>query len=514
MEELDALLTLEQPFGPNASEYIGDEVFGAILDESNSSFAALKTRPFLIIGRRGSGKTSILKAIKNSERFDIVAEIPTDASIQEIIDRIDTGESGNKITETIYRVWEKLLWTMVFSEFVKRYKTKYPADAALAYNYLQTIGVEEGSLPRQIIELIVRLFKGRSETADYALDALNVILDAKSTFDGVRARVIEDLKAEKARAVILIDNVEQIDMEDKASSMAISGLLMAIDSFKNTSVPVEVRCCIPAEIYPRLIRIAANTDKSFSSKVVLHWTSAELVHLAMLRYKKFLKMHAPEAVYGPVRSLDLSDKADLSQFIDRFFPRTITNGLGVDEATLRYILRHTQLLPRQFISYLNQIANYAFQRKPGEFYFDEASIVSAISEAEHLTCSGVFNGYKMIFPNAEAVCEAMLPELGLFFEYGDFERVFRQAQRALPYFETPNECLKLLTEIGAIGVIEGEDGQYYRAEFSYNLPQDLATKHSDTLCVHPAFSGRYRCRIDGQAYHPIFPKGSEAEDFV
>lgn len=513
MEELDALLTPEQPFGPNASEFIGDDLFGAILDKSNSSFESLKTRPFLIIGRRGSGKTSILKAIKNSGRFDIIAEIPTDASIQEIIDRIDAGAGGGKITETIYRVWEKILWTMVFSECVKRFKTKHPVDCTLAYNYLQSIGVEEESLPRQIIELIVRLFKGRSDTADSALEALNLILDAKSTFDKVRQKMIAILKEEKARAVILIDNVEQIDMEDKSSSMAISGLLMAVDSFKNTSVPVEVRCCIPAEIYPRLVRIAANTDKSFSSKVVLHWSSAELIHLAALRYKAFLKLHAPASIYAGIRDLDLSHKADLARFIDRFFPRTITNGLGVEEATLRYVLRHTQLLPRQFISYLNQIAAHSFARNPGEFAFDEASIVAAIREAEHLTCSGVFNGYKMIYPNAEAVCEAMLPELGLAFEHGDFERVFRQAQRDLPYFETPNECLKLLTEIGAVGVVEGNEDQYQRAEFSYNLPQDLATKHSDTLCVHPAFSGKYRCRIDDADYHPIFPKGSEADDF-
>ena len=211
--DLRELLSHDAPFGPNASDKISDRLYKQIFSQDNSAYESLRTRPFLIVGRRGAGKTAILSAIRNGERFSLTAEIPSDETFQEIIDRLDQGIPDTILAETVGKVWEKLLWTVVFSEIAAHYYRSHPKQTSIIALYLQKIGVEPTSLPQQVIQLVVALMKRSSDGSQNALDALNEILDSKSGFLDTENAALEVLTSKKIRAVILIDNVEQIDLE-------------------------------------------------------------------------------------------------------------------------------------------------------------------------------------------------------------------------------------------------------------------------------------------------------------
>lgn len=505
-------LTWDQPFGPNAAENIDQKVFKSILDNSNSSYASLKTNPSLIIGRRGSGKTSILSAIKLTDRFGVVVEIPSDDTFQEIVTMVDDSLASHVIPETVSKAWQRIIWALLFEGLLDSEIKLSAEEQGRIRKYLASIGYEPRGMISQLLHFVVHIIKSRTDQAETAIDALNNLFDANNTFPDIQNMAANVLVRSKRKAVILIDNIEKIDLSASSMSLAVSGLLMAVDTFKKPTLPVDVRCCIPAEIYPRLTKIAANSDKSFDSEVVLHWTSGELIRLAAIRFREFVRIHAPRSIWEKVQHLNLSDTQDLDEFMHSFFPRTVTNGLGREEYTLRYILRHTQLLPRQFITYLNGIAVEAFSKGADKsFKFPSHSIVNAVQNKEALICRGIFGGYKTVHPLADAICETLLPQMGLTFWMGDFERAHRQALGKLPAVENDRDTLRQLTEIGAVGVVVGQGTDYLNGEFSYNLPLDLALKDTDRFCLHPAFSGAFRSRIDKDGYRPILPRGSELD---
>lgn len=507
--DLRDLLTQEEPFGPNSTEFIGEELFEKIFDKGNSAYASLQYRPFLIVGRRGSGKSAILTAIKNGNRFLHTVEVPSDSTFQDIIDKIDSGVANTTISETVKFVWEKLIWAMIFAELLKHYSASNPKQAIILSGYMSKIGLENPSLPSKIVEFVVKLLKRNSEAGEDALEALEKILDSNSTFENTKEVAIELIASKKFKVAVLIDNIEQIDLSQTSHSLALSGLLMAIDTFKKPEVPCEVRCCIPAEIYPKLVKLAANADKSFDKKTVLHWSSMELAKIASLRYFQYVRLYAPNSINKLIVGLELDNRRGLDEFIHTFFPRKITNSMGFEEPTLRYILRHTQLLPRQVISYFNAIAQKSLLLGNENFRFSEKAIIDAVSETEAEICQGIFGSYFKIHPDAQDVCNIILPELGLTFSSGEFEKIFREKKGLLPNYGNNRKCLQMLTEIGAVGVVIAENDGYYDAEFSYNLPLNLALRHADLFCVHPAFSGAFRSRHAFSEYRPIFPKGSD-----
>ncbi len=65
------------------------------------------------------------------------------------------------------------------------------------------------------------------------------------------------------------------------------------------------------------------------------------------RLATFLQQDYPDA-YARMRA-----DAPLELF-NEFFPDTVVNQIGFEEPTIAYILRHTQLLPRQLLLILNE----------------------------------------------------------------------------------------------------------------------------------------------------------------
>ena len=70
---------------------------------------------------------------------------------------------------------------------------------------------------------------------------------------------------------------------------AISGFLKSLASFRVPGSPIDVRCCIPSEIYYSLFEISTNPNKDFANSQILHWSSMELLELAAVRFATFLR---------------------------------------------------------------------------------------------------------------------------------------------------------------------------------------------------------------------------------
>ena len=111
-----AYITEDEAFGPvNASEIEETEALEILFDSHNRIYKALLQRPSIVIGRKGSGKTSYLHAAYFENGYDYVVEISTSKAFSNIIESIEKTTKGLLFPETIAELWETVLWIALFT---------------------------------------------------------------------------------------------------------------------------------------------------------------------------------------------------------------------------------------------------------------------------------------------------------------------------------------------------------------------------------------------------------------
>ncbi len=176
-----------------------------------------------------------------------------------------------------------------------------------------------------------------------------------------------------------------------------------------------------------------------------------------------------------------------------------------------YILRHTQLLPRHLLMFLNSI--FEKQRKLNESKYpqiSEAAVKSGIAQIEYRLCQEIFSGYQTLYPDANAVCEACIPELPLQFSHSDLQRVFNRFGKKASGYKDYWDFKRLLVETGIIGRVISETDRYIIGRFEYTVPHKLVVSTADSLCLHPVFAEVYNFKDHG-ATRTVYPYGSDPD---
>jgi hypothetical protein len=268
---------------------------------------------------------------------------------------------------------------------------------------------------------------------------------------------------------------------------------------------------VPAEIYQRLIKISSNPNKDFRRALKLQWTASELVRIGALRLKYYLDLYHNDFL-NRLLPLNLNKRSDAIRLFQAVLPARITNQAGYQEDTLSYILRHTQLLPRHFLMFLNSIFKGLANNHSRPFPISEARIVNGIRQMEEFIVSEIFVAFKQTHPSAEETCKRCLPELGHKFTESELHKNFTRHGKAVFGSDNLLAFQRMLLEIGALGrALPGKESDpYIRGEFEYSISHELVISREDELCVHPLFSGIFRA--SGRNDRPVYPYGSAMSD--
>lgn len=282
------------------------------------------------------------------------------------------------------------------------------------------------------------------------------------------------------------------------------------------SDPVNVRFCLPAELYHKFVRLSSNPNKDFRRKLTLQWTAKELILLAAQRLKLYLSIYDIPC-FMQIKKLDTTNYSDALKLMKMFLPEKITNRFGITEDVISYIMRHTQLSPRQLIMLLNAI--FTFKNGNEGPKISEGAIIRGIRSKEELLVNEILVAYRPIFPNADNVCKRCLPELKKKFTLGDLQRTFRTHGKRAIESDDFFDFQRMLIQVGAIGRVISETDIYIKGLFEYTVPHELVTSTDDTYCIHPLFSGIF-CRENGNGngngngriQKCVYPYGAEVEN--
>lgn len=520
IEELKNFIDHDQPFGPIDADVIEEKTIRKLLfDKQNSIYHSFMKRPTIIVGRRGSGKTAFLQSLRDSEDYKITVPLKTyDAFAQTVKSITEISRTGPVYPEAVQSIWDAVLWTALFSKIVDHFTDSTSKNISTLNIYLANVGITSNMTTDMVIDTVLATISERGEGRPVALAAeiLRRLKFEKVNFEEAQQAAKQVLKNEKIQAVILMDSIEKYNLNIDEVVHSISGLLKCLGQFNSRRTRAEIRFCLPAEIYFEFVQMSTNPLKDFGARLLLHWHSGDLLKIAAHRYAIYLFLYYP-GYYEEIEGYDLEKREGAIAFFQKILPKVITNQAEIEESALTYLLRHTQLLPRQFLSYLNEI--HRLNTMSDEQFPDHISgiaIVQGIQNLEGNLVNEIFSAFSFLYPAAREYCEISLPELPRRFTNGDLQRVYtRHVKRFIK--DTNRDPIdyrafrNMLIEIGAIGRVIGETDYYIQGVFEYIVSNKLNISSEDELCIHPIFSGTFPSSLKKSAdiQKFVYPLGAD-----
>jgi hypothetical protein len=486
---LKEFFRVDKPFGPiDASEVKDPQDIKHLLDTQNAIYDEMIRHPSMsvIIGRRGSGKTALLRSAKVSSEYHVVVELPPDQAFTHILRTVQNLSDDIVFPEKVAELWKVVLWTPLFGALLQKCQSP---DVSKLRHFLEALRVPPNAGPYAVIQKVIVAIKayGDPHPLDMLLDFAEHAKFGELTFVEAKRLAIALMRAEKIRAIILVDSLDDFQLEHKAMQQALSGLMKCQAVFHEPGSPCALRCCLPSELHDIYMRISANPNKDFQNSLVLSWTAEELLRLAARRFRQYVAVYVDKEIAQSFVRLRLAQRKELMDFWKAVFPDCVANEHGDPEEPAAYILRHTQLLPRQFLMYLNNIAikNRLIGGVSESIRISGKAIVEGVRETQNVIVQEIFSAFRPVYPVANEVCERCLPFLPKEFRDGDLHRVYNRHGKG--FVHEYEDFRTMLVAIGAIGKVEAMTHRYIEAVFEYNLPHRLLANNNHTRFAYIRF---------------------------
>lgn len=513
MTELSQIFNYETPLGPTAVDAdVKIRALDATYDRDTSMYRQAHPRPpSFIVGRKGSGKTALLK----SRRFDkdtVIVELGTSGTFSRVSTAIGlVAQVSPSTEEAVASLWEILLWGPVATRLVlagrrpdddlQAFRTVWEgtselrrvAEATREHEQLDDLLLER--MTQQVSEHVL----GGSRFS--ATDTLGHHLMTRGvSWAEITAAARDLIRARGTGVFVLVDSIENLGeqlVRDDNVKKALRGLFHLVGRVGGGKYPFHLQCCFPSELWPLLHDYSANPVKDFSRKMVLQWHGGELVSAGDVRVAKFLSAHFP-------------DIPEERRSISALLPAGIRNRRGRQERSIPYILRHTQLLPRQYIEILNEGIRLALART-GQPFMDGEDVTRAVAEIEAVLVPEIWAAHRFRYPDLPEVAERLIPLLPFRFTDAEFHVAVNRAgikkRTQLDYTDVRN----MLARVGMLGRYQREQADYINAVFEYTVEGQLNLGPDDTYCLHPlivrAFSSMETVRPTGGS-KPVYPEGT------
>lgn len=525
-DRLRGYLTTTLPLGPSDAAEIKDlEVAARLFDPHNDSFNTLLRRDLsVLIGRRGSGKTALLnsytyrpfldkyfkphvnRAASDYRAYDLVIAIETYKHFDDMQKLVVRDANVFRPVEAIVEDWASVVTDYFFARLVAEELDAHRSTRAIEQLRLY-LDQDEDDYKRYVREMVwgvklldklKRLVRGDASKYPTRLNREDAL-----------AFAVEHLTETKRRALIVFDSMDEYNISNDAFNRTLAALIRFISHFNSRQEQVRIKLVLPSEIFPEINRASANPLKDLVNVDQLSWVPTELEQIAAHRFRLFLELYDSDYAIE-LSDLDLNKRHIVHSFWRRFFPVAHKNAYGVNEDPMTYVLRHTQLLPRQFLMILQQIIVKSCRATGGYREFKTAAISEAIDAMEPRIAAEILGAFSHIYPRAEELCKPVFANFPTVFTYEELEDKWRKkgrpvAKTLFPEFDTP-QFAEMLVRMGIIGIGHVETERYYEGRFGYDSldPANIGDGHE--LCLHPIFSKKFNAGGNAKR-KAIIPKG-------
>ena len=501
--------TVESPLGPLNARLVTDAKVLELLTETELVAVRNQSRrPSIVVGRRGSGKTSYLRRLGLEHHSGLFIDIKTERTFNLILGAIDSAIPQQVSVESVASMWDGVFWNCLLWLLLRAGRPQ--VGRVLVKEHLARIGLTECRSIEEVMGVLSASFQRLAKASGpFAVERINEYL-CGSQYAHLQALATQDLASRGEAALIVLDSLDDYPIRVNDFSKGLSGLLKAAGEFNAVVRNFDIRLCLPSELYWEFAeQVSTNSTKDFSQQLLVRWQVGELLLAACKRIMVYLKLFHPRA-YNVVKGNPLANRQDADRFLEAVFPKQVENLLGRREATEKYLLRHTQLLPRQLFLLLAEIfklnsINENFEPGKTTFILEDA-VRLGVRDTEDRLVSEILSAFRNRYPEAKDVCMTILPSIPKVFSFNQLSNAVRQFGEEHGKQNIPVAPIKrMLIEIGAIGKVDEVNVDYVTGKFEYVQTARLAIGADDRMCVHPLFSRIYDCKAAAKTDPPVLP---------
>jgi hypothetical protein len=517
-DDLLDIFTFEHPLGPLASSRrLTDSQLKAIYDDSVELHQATRREPpTFIVGRRGAGKTALLlsRSLDRSILSISLSTIDVLNTVNALL--IALSNRGLILTEeAAAEVWYLLLWAPVINRLVadrtsrdsyEYYQRLWSASQPLreGRSSLDPTNPDDLALSRVAEEMLTFVEGSAGPLTITKLGSAFRLAPSSPSWAECVHHAQTLISERRVKAFVLIDSLENIGPKIEPLALTLRGLLHLVGTMSGDPrrTAFRLQCCFPSELWPDLLQISANPMKDLERKLVLQWHADDLLTVVARRLRIFLSLY-PEC--------DQYDNIDGRDLVEQVLPAQVVSRTGNREPTIAYMLRHTQLLPRQILSVFSLTLAKAFRRGRETLDVRVDDVVAAVTEAEATLCPEVFSAHSFRHPYAQELAQLVIPFLPFRFSDSDFHEACTQA--GTPRRSAVNDYVQvrdMFVRVGLLGRVLHETDYYVEGEFEYTVEGQLNLGPDEEYCLHPLFVRQHNSRDirPGAVSKPVYPLGT------
>jgi hypothetical protein len=502
-------LTHLEPFGEADCESelkaLGSSEYSKYyFDHTRFNRESLNPKVFLIIGRRGAGKTALSQFFSFQQLMPDVSTIEVDepAAFQQLMSRISESAAGTRevAIPRLVKVWEFVIWSTIFWQLQEK-------DPRIRAAVLQTGQTANAStFIRQLLKTLVASFlKPDNTIADELEDFIS-----NERIERAKRAVLEAVSGNKL--IIALDTMENYAVRDESMMRSMGALIQCASRFSRDYARqgIYLKVFIMAEIFPYLKEEGSlNPLKFIHDEIYLQWRPKDLMRLISWRYDRYLKQN--NLTIPSVSKLDWDNHRDvLKEKWEPYWGKKLKTRRGLIEETFPYVLRHTQLRPRQLIVLCNSVARHA-QESETFPKFEPESIIEGIQRAEKRLAEEVMNSYSSVYPGAARIAEA-LSGLPVIFKGNELDKRAPQSASQWPPGEySPYAFRQFVSELGIVGRVRSisEKTGIVEADFEYAGESRISLLVNDQCVIHPMFYKKLNIRMTRNLCVYPFPDHEE-----
>ena len=522
-------LNPDQPFGPPEADQLFGERFEAaavLFDRSNRIYAQAASRDAAyIVGRKGAGKTAFLFGSSVDKPGAAFVALKTSSVYSSVLATIAMFERAHTpmFVDHVAELWHALFLNVIAIHLARASVDEIAsAEIGTLREYLPDHVLNDSDATAAVEWFLGELRSGLTTGVVHSLKELASAVGERATFEDAREALATLSRSQPQPVTIVMDNLEDLHVRLDDLKPVLQGLFRCVGGARTAQADrgYVVRVCLPSEPYDKIHILSSNPSKDFHARdtVPIYWSAKELLRLAGAHYALYLKTNQPDEY----RRLEYKVRADPDEdrglvLLRAALPRVITNGLGIPEDPVAYILRHTQLVPRHLIEILNAVfSSTASGSNPWEVTSE--AVIKGVQVAERLIVASILGAYSGTYPDPQSLVRSLSNRIGIRLGMNELHQVFNHAGVRKSTGLVFAEYVEALVNMGVLGVFDTETERYYKAMFQYTFSAPLsATEGQDDLCLHPLFTRYLHVQSLGRLHNRskvTYPYGSDpAEDY-
>ncbi|HXH92450.1 MAG TPA: hypothetical protein VNN25_12785 [Thermoanaerobaculia bacterium] len=457
--------------------------------------AALNEKVYLIVGRRGSGKTALSEYFSFQKRIPnpVCIEIHEPSVYQEVLAALASRAPEARVVAVpaLTKVWEFVIWSTIFHSL----KTEN-VDIQLACEVPTSRLGRVSDVVKTFFEHLTSVFhdghRGNQASGDFS------DLYDEGQLEANIARVLEF--AQERQIIVAMDTLEKYDIREESLMTAMAALVQYASKFnlRYAYRGVHLKLFLSGEVFPYLKEtVLLNPLKNIKHPLYLLWRPKELLQLITWRFWRYLTSSS-EVYRARLSDVNWSRHKEVFERMWKpFFGSALENRRGRKERTFVYVLRHTQMRPRQLIFLCNTIANDAILR--GDFpTFSPEGIREAVKKAEADLANEILNSYELTYPSVARIVQALLG-MPMIFDGSELDKRAKDTRGEWPDGEySLANFRQLVAELGIVGRVKDRNDAagFLDAEFEYSAMERLAISPRDQCAIHPMFYSKLNIKMD------------------